>query len=192
MAYISVSFFLLLRKKLVYVIMFYIVVPVVRYTTNWKIMQDPSIHRLLASSKCKARFSRVPHLRGWTLLHMYSRKSPKIERAGEMRGERTTFAPVREFFEAGRKSVLLHMALKRGEPRAFEHQPRRQKICERELRIRVDCKALENILFGLRSAGARVLVVHVSHQLQALSISQHVLLAWVGCASVVGFYPDLF
>lgn len=73
-----------------------------------------------------------------------------------------------------------YMAI-RGEPRAFEHQPRRQKICERELRIRVDCKALENILFGLRSAGARVLVVHMSHQLQALSTSQHVLLRMSGC-----------
>lgn len=72
----------------------------------------------------------------------------------------------------GRGRLKAYYMAIRGEPRAFEHQPRRQKICERELRIRVDCKALENILFGLRSAGARVLVVHVSHQLQALSTSQ--------------------
>lgn len=73
---------------------------------------------------------------------------------------------------------------------AFEHQPRRQKICERKLGIRVDCKALENILFGLRSAGARVLVVYVAHQLQALSISQHVLLCVSG--QCVLFFCDLY
>lgn len=126
-----------------------------------------------ASSKCKARFVCIRaggHGDCHTEEASQDRKSKKRQD-----GKNDFCTSDGGVFETGGAFKAYYMAI-RGEPRAFEHQPRRQKICERELRIRVDCKALENILFGLRSAGARVLVVHVSHQLQALSTSQHVLL----------------
>lgn len=125
-----------------------------------------------ASSKCKARFRWDLAPEGTGHITEEASQDRKSRKRQNWHGGKNVSCDSDRGALRGRGRLKAYYMAIRGEPRAFEHQPRRQKVCERELRIRVDSEALENILFGLRSAGARVLVVHVSHQLQALSTSQ--------------------
>ena len=56
-----------------------------------------------------------------------------------------------------------------------EHQPRRQKIRKRELLISTDRKTLEKVVLGLRSLGAKIFVVNMSHEFQAMSTIQEII-----------------
>lgn len=58
---------------------------------------------------------------------------------------------------------------------ASEHQPRRQKICKRELLISTDRKTLEKVILRLRCLGAKIFVVNMTHEFQAMSTIQEII-----------------
>lgn len=58
---------------------------------------------------------------------------------------------------------------------ASEHQPRRQKICKRELLISTDRKTLEKVILRLRCLGAKIFVVYMTHEFQPMSTIQEII-----------------
>ena len=56
-----------------------------------------------------------------------------------------------------------------------KHQPRRQKICKRELLISTDRKTLEKVILRLRCLGAKIFVVNMTHEFQAMSTIQEII-----------------
>lgn len=92
------------------------------------------------------------------------------ERSGEERqeGKQTECHATKSHHITGASSqIYAHFA--------SEHQPRRQKICKRELLISTDRKTLEKVILRLRCLGAKIFVVNMTHEFQAMSTIQEII-----------------